>query len=284
MQLKHIEEKFFKTLMILSLVLVVGLLLSVVMAVLIKGLPSLSWTMISQSPVGGFYMGKGGGVLNAILGSLYLAAASTFLAFVVGLPVVIYINIYKKANSKFTSFVRLSLDVLWGVPSIVFGAFGFTVMVFLGLKTSLLAGVITLAIMILPVIIRAMDEIFKTIPTGMLDASFALGATRWETSIKIAVKQALPGITTAILLAFGRAIGDAASVIFTAGYTDRIPYSVLKPVGSLPLSIFFQLSAPVVEVQNRAYASAVILTIIILIISILSRILYSRYDKHRVNG
>lgn len=284
MNFKHTEEKIFKTLMVISLIFVVGLLVSVVFAVLFKGLPSLSWSMVSQSPIGGYYMGKGGGVLNAILGSIYLAASSTFAAFLIGLPVVIYMNIYKKRNSKFTSFIRLSMDVLWGVPSIVFGAFGFTVMVFFGLKTSLLAGAITLTIMILPVLIRAMDEIFKTIPVGMLDASFALGATRWETSIKIAVKQALPGITTAILLAFGRAIGDAASMIFTAGYTDRVPYSVLKPVGSLPLSIFFQLSAPVQEVQNRAYASAVILTVIILIISILSRILYSKYDKHRVNG
>lgn len=281
---KYSEEKFFKFLMIFSLIFVVSLLISVIIAVLIKGLPSLSWQMISQSPVGGYYMGKGGGVLNAILGSIYLASISTFFSLIIGLPVVLYMNIYKKGNSKFSSFIRLSMDVLWGVPSIVFGAFGFTVMVFLGLKTSLLAGAITLTIMILPVIIRAMDEIFKTIPQGMLDASFALGATRWETSIKIAVKQALPGITTAVLLSFGRAIGDAASVIFTAGYTDRIPYSALKPVASLPLSIFFQLSAPVQEVQNRAYASAVILTIIILIISIISRILYSKYDKHRVNG
>lgn len=282
MSTKHIEEIIFKSLMIISLIFVIGLLLSVVLAVLIKGLPSLSWEMVSQGPIGGYYMGKEGGVLNAILGSVYLASGATILAFIISLPVVLYINVYRKANSKYSSFIRLAMDVLWGVPSIVYGAFGFSIMIFFGIKTSLLAGISILTLLIIPIAMRAMDEGFKMIPTGMIDASLALGATRWETSFKVVVRQALPAITTALLLSFGRAIGDAASVIFTAGYTDRLPSSIMKPVGSLPLSIFFQLAAPIKEVQDRAYASAVILTLIILIISILSRYLYSKYDKNRI--
>lgn len=282
MSAKHIEEQIFKALMIISLIFVIGLLSSVVLAVLVKGLPSLSWEMVSQVPVGGYYMGKGGGVLNAILGSVYLAAGATFLAFIISLPVVLYINVYRKPNSKYSSFIRLAMDVLWGVPSIVYGAFGFSIMIFFGIKTSLLAGIVILTLLLIPIAMRAMDEAFKMIPTGLIDASLALGATRWETSFKVVVRQALPAITTALLLSFGRAIGDAASVIFTAGYTDRLPSSLMKPVGSLPLSIFFQLGAPIKEVQDRAYASAVILTLIILLVSILSRYLYAKYDKNRI--
>jgi len=279
---KHAEERFFKFLMLLSISFVLFLLISVIFAVIYRGLPSLSIEMLTEAPKGGYYMGKGGGVLNAIIGSLYLAGGATLLSFFVSLPVVLFLNIYLKQDSKFAGFIRLAMDVMWGVPSIVYGAFAFSFMIFIGMKTSLLAGIVILAILILPVIIRAMDEIMKLVPLGLIEASLSLGATRWETAFKIVVRQALPGITTAILLAFGRAIGDAASVIFTAGYTDRIPSSLMKPAASLPLAIFFQLGAPIKEVQNRAYASAVILTLIILLVSIASRILYKKYDKNRI--
>jgi phosphate transport system permease protein len=280
--LKHLEEKFFKFLMYVSTAFIVGLLCSVILAVIYRGFTSLSWEMISSVPKGGYYLGKEGGVLNAIVGSLYLSIGATIIAMAMSLPLVLYLNLYLKHNSKFAASVRLSLDLLWGVPSIVYGAFGFTLMVIIGLKTSLLAGIITLAIMILPIIARAMDEIMRNIPVGLVEASYSLGATRWETSFKVVVKQTLPAITTAMLLGFGRAIGDAASVIFTSGYTDRIPTSIMKPAASLPLSIFFQLGAPIAEVQNRAYAAAVILTVIILIISIVSRLLYRKYAKNQV--
>ena len=258
------------------------MLVSVLIAIFYKGLPSLTLEMLIQAPKGGYYMGKSGGILNAILGSVYLSFGSTLLATVIGLPVVLYLNVYLKPKSKLVYYTRLLLDLLWGVPSIVYGAFGFTVMIFIGLKTSLLAGVLVLAIMILPIIIRAMDEIIKNIPSGLIEASFSLGSTKWETAFKVILKQTLPGIITAILIGFGRAIGDAASVIFTAGYTDRLPYSIMKPVASLPLSIFFQLSAPIPEVQNRAYASVVVLTLFILLISIISRILYNKFDKNTI--
>jgi len=115
-----------------------------------------------------------------------------------------------------------------------------------------------------------------------LEASYALGTTRFETALKVVVRQTLPGIVTAILIAFGRGIGDAASVILTAGFTDNIPYSLFRPAATLPLAIFFQLGTPFPEVQQRAYAAALILTVVILIISIVSRILTRRFTKHIV--
>ncbi len=118
------------------------------------------------------------------------------------------------------------------------------------------------------------------VPRDLEQASYALGSTRLETALKVVTRQMLPGIVTAILLAFGRGIGDAASVLFTAGFTDHIPTSLFQPVASLPLAVFFQLGTPFPEVQQRAYASALILTIIVLLISLGSRWLSNRLGRN----
>lgn len=279
---RKLEENFFEFLMILSTCAVGGSLVFILVTIFVKGLPALNLDMLIKTPKGGYYLGKKGGILNAILGSIVLGIGATFLALVVSLPIAFYLNLYLKKNSKFALLVRFFLDVLWGIPSIVYGAFGFTVMVLLGLKASLLAGIITVALLIIPVMARSMDEVLKMIPLELKEASFALGATKLETAIKVIFKQALPGILTAILLAFGRGIGDAASVLFTASFTDSLPYSLFKPVATLPLAIFFQLGTPFPEVQQRGYASALILTVMILLISIVTRFLSKKFTKHVV--
>ena len=195
------------------------------------------------------------------------------------LPVALYLETYAR-GSRWANGVRMALDVLWGVPSIVYGAFGFALMLALGLRASLLGGILALALLELPIMTRAMDEVIRMMPFDMEQASYALGATRLETALKVILRQMLPGITTALLLAFGRGIGDAASVLFTAGYTDRLPSSLLRPVASLPLAVFFQLGTPFPEVQQRAYASALVLTVIVLAISLGSRWLASRLGGH----
>jgi len=267
----------------IATLLIVLSLIVILASILLKGLPSMSWAMVTETPQGGYYMGKGGGVLNAIVGSLYLAGGATVIAFFLSLPVVLYLNVYRKKKSKFASFTRLCLDVLWGIPSIVYGAFAFSVMTVIGLKVSLLAGMLTVALLIIPIMIRAMDEVIRTTPQGLLDASYSLGATRFETAFKVVIKQGMPGIITAILISFGRGVGDAASVMFTAGYSDYVPESFSSPVATLPLAIFFQLSTPIHEVQQRAYASALILTIIILLISISTRFITKRYIKNKIS-
>lgn len=282
MDKRKIEENFFKALMIFSTFVVVGSLMFILVIVFLKGLPALNLDMLIKTPKGGYYLGKEGGILNAILGSLVLGIGATFLALLVSLPIVFYLNLYLKKNSRFALLVRFFLDVLWGIPSIVYGAFGFIVMVFLGLQASLLAGIITVALLILPIMTRSMDEVLKMMPFELKEASFAMGATKLETASRVIFKQALPGILTAVLIAFGRGIGDAASVLFTAGFTDYLPYSLFKPVATLPLAIFFQLGTPFPEVQQRGYASALVLTIIILFISILSRVLFKKFTKHVV--
>ena len=280
-QRRRIVEVFVKGLMFVSFVIVAACLGLILWTVITKGLPALNWAMVTQTPKGGFYMGKEGGVLNAIIGSAYLASGGTLLALLFSLPIALYLQTYLE-NSDWGRYVRLSLDVLWGIPSIVYGAFGFILMLALGMRASLLAGIIVLALIELPIMVRAMDEVIRRMPVDLEHAALALGSTKLEVALNVVSRQMLPGIITAVLLAFGRGIGDAASVLFTAGYTDRIPTSLMQPTASLPLAVFFQLSTPYPAVQQRGYASAVILTIIVLIISLSSRWISGRLNKYTV--
>jgi phosphate transport system permease protein len=280
---QKIEEKIFKVLMIIATYFILAVLAIIIYTIFAKGIKALTWEILTQVPKGGYYYGKSGGILNAILGSLCLAFGATLLAFLIGLPVALYINVFLVRWKKVVAFIRFLLDLVWGIPSIVYGAFGFTMMIYLGLQTSLLAGIITVTLFILPIMIRSMDEILRTVPNGLMEASYSLGSNKSETAFKIFTRQTVSGIITAIHLSFGRAIGDAASVLFTAGYTDHLPNSLLEPVATLPLSIFFQLSSPVPAVQDRAYASALVLTLIILIVSLFSRGLGKRYHKTKIN-
>ena len=223
-------------------------------------------------------MGKAGGILNAIVGSLDLAGGATVIAIVISVPAALYLNEYA-SRSRFAAFTRNSLDLLWSVPSIIYGVFGFIIMIYLGIGTSLLGGIIALTLLELPIMIRAMDEVLRAVPQKLKEASYSLGATKLETAMNTVLKQALPGLTMAVLLAIGRAIGDAASVLFTAGYTDNLPTSLFQPVASLPLAVFFQLGTPFPEVQQRAYASGFILLAMILSLSIGSRLLTRRFGR-----
>lgn len=170
--------------------------------------------MVSQLPSGGFYLGGKGGFLNAIVGSLYIVGGSTLLGLLISLPVVFYMNVYLKPNSKFGYVARL-------------------------------------------------------------------GATRIET-IGVVLRQIAPAIATATLLSIGKAIGDCAGVMFTAGFSDHIPHGLNQQAATLPLSVFFQLSAPQEDVQNRAYAAAVVLTIIVLILSFGGRYIMAHFSKNKV--
>ncbi|MBN2735045.1 MAG: phosphate ABC transporter permease PstA [Methanomicrobiaceae archaeon] len=281
MKRRNLEEKIFKSVMILSLTIVICSLLAVFATVIIKGAPSLSLEMITEVPKGGYYLGGGGGILNAIVGSLYLSIGAIVIAFILSLPMALYLNQYSE-RSRVPGIIRMILEVSTGIPSLIYGVFVFLIMIEVGARASLFWGIITIAVFITPILTRGMDEIMQTVPLKLKEASLALGTTRFETLIHVITRQALPGILTAVILAFGRGIGDAASVLFTAGYTDSIPTSLSDPVATLPLAIFFQLSTPIPEVQQRAYASAIILLVIVLLLSAVSRILSRRFMEYVV--
>ena len=281
MKSRKLEENIFKFLMAVSLFLVFLALAGIVLVVAMKGLSSLNLSMITQTPKGGYYLGKEGGIANAIIGSLYLVAGATILSLIVSLPVALALQ-KDYLGRRFADFTRLVLDILWGTPSIVYGAFGFVIMVYFGLRASLLGGIIVLTLLMIPIMSRAMDEAIRLVPFELKEMSYALGTTKIETTLAVVLRQAFPGLCTAVILAFGRGIGDAASILFTAGYTDEIPRSLLDPVASLPLAVFFQAGTPVPEVQARAFAAALILLFIVMIINIIARILGWRFSKNIV--
>lgn len=278
--MKFLEEKIFKIIMIGAALIILGVLVYIIGTIFIKGLPSLSLDMITKLPGGGFYLGKEGGILNAVIGSLYIILGSVVISIIFSIPLVMYINFYLPLNSFFANFIRFSLDILFGIPSIVYGAFGFALMIYLGLRASLLGGIIAVGMLIMPIMMRSLDEVARLLPRDLPDALLSLGTTKYE-MIKVILRKLMPGLVTAILLAVGRGIGDAATVLFTAGYTDNIPASLDQPAATLPLAIFFQLGSPVEEVQNRAYASAIILTIIILVLSFSARYFSSKFSKNK---
>jgi phosphate transport system permease protein len=278
---RKIEEILFKVLMIISLGLVLTALAGIIFVVVMKGASALSLSMIMETPKGGYYLGKEGGIANAIVGSLYLAFGASLLSIMISLPIAFAMQ--REYTGHFTANCsRLVLDILWGMPSIVYGAFGFVVMMYFGLRSSLLGGIIVLTLLMLPIMVRAMEEVIRMVPLELKEISYSLGTTKIETTVSVVLRQAMPGVITAALLAFGRGIGDAASILFTAGYTDHIPRSLLDPVASLPLAIFFQSATPIPEVQDRAYAAALILLFIVLLVNIVSRILGWRSSRYIV--
>ena len=274
------EARVMQLIMASALVLVVSGLFLILGVIVARGIGTISWTMLTEVPKGGSYSGGGGGIANSILGSLYLAIGGTLLALLLGLPIALYLNAYA-GRSRFAGWVRLSLDVMWGIPSLLYGAFGFAIMIAVGLRASLLAGIITLAVVELPIMTRGMDEVLRLTPRDLHHGTLALGATRWEL-MGVLFRQALPGLFTATLLAFGRGIGDAAAVLFTAGYTDRIPTSLTSATASLPLTVFFQLQTPYEASKARAYAAALVLTVIVLLVSVVARIVRARVGANVV--
>jgi len=281
MKLRKLEENIFKILMLISLAIVLVSLAAILIIILVRGAAALNLNMLIQTPKGGYYLGKEGGIANAIVGSLYLAFGSTLLAGVFGLPIAFALQ-REYTGRRLAQITRLGLDILWGTPSIVYGAFGFVIMQALHMRASLLAGILVLTLLILPIMVRSLEEVVRMIPIELKESAYAMGATRIETTLAVVLRQTLPAIVMALLLSFGRGIGDAASILFTAGYTDYIPRSLLDPAASLPLAIFFQIGTPIPEVQQRAYASALILLIIVLLVSGGARLLSRRFSRYIV--
>lgn len=277
--LARLEERIMHTIMLLASLLIVAVLAAILVTIFLRGLPYLDLDLITKTPQGGFFLGGEGGILNAIVGSLLLAGGGTLLALFISLPIAFGINMYTGAG-RLASLLRMALDVLWGIPSLVYGAFGFTIMIAFGMRASLGAGILVLTLLQIPIMVRSMDEVMRMVPAELNQAAFSLGATRLEAARTVLVRQALPGLVTAVLLAFGRGIGDAASVLFTAGFSDRIPTSLASPSASLPLAVFFQLGSPFPDVRGNGYATALVLTLLILFISTLSRFLARRLSRN----
>lgn len=275
MNRRTLEERLFKILMGLSVCIVIGSLLAIFGLVIYHGASSLSIEMITQTPDPSNALG--GGILNAIVGSLLLALPATGVACLISLAVALYLQ-KEFTHAWISGFIRFTLDVLWGIPSIVYGIFCLMIMIYLGIGSSLIVGIIALTLLQIPIITRYMDEAIKMVPIGLKEGAYSLGSTKFETAFKVIRRQAFPGILAGILLGLGRGIGDAASILFTAGFSNRIPTSLFDSTAALPTMIFNMYSLP--SGQPKAFASAFILLLIVLVISTLSRILSKRFTKH----
>lgn len=279
--MRRAEEILIRALMCGALALVGLGVGSVLWSVLSRGVPVLTWEMVSETPGSGFFIGGDGGFLNAIAGSVYIVVGSAVAGLAISLPIVFYLNVFLKQGSRLAYALRLGLDVLFGIPSIVYGAFAFSVMVALGIRASLLGGITVETLLIIPIMARSMDEVARTAPRDLLEAAYSLGATRLEAA-KILARQTAPAIATATLLSVGRAMGDTAGVMFTAGFTDYVPESLTDKAATLPLAVFFQLSSPKADVQARAFAAAVVLTAIVLALSLTGRLAMRWFSKNKV--
>ncbi len=254
--------------------LTVAVLLFIIFFILRKGLPALSLEFLTKNPVD---MGKEGGIFSTIIGTLVLTALAILIATPLGVGTAIYLTEYTWENAV-TRVIRFGAECLAGIPSIIFGLFGFILFVTkLGFGWSILSGGLTLAFMILPTIIRTSEEAIKSVPAAYRQVSFSLGGTKWQTVTRVVLPAALPGIVTGIILSIGRSIGETAAVIFTAGSALRIPTSLFS--SSRTMSVHFYILAREGISMPRAYGTAAVLVIAILIVNVATYALMHRFIK-----
>lgn len=240
--------------------------------ILAHGLPHVTWTFLTQSPTS---MGREGGIFPMILGTILVAGLAVLVAAPIGVATAVYLTEYTR-EGRLTAVIRFGADCLAGVPSIIFGLFGFVFFaITLGMGLSVLSGSLTLALMVLPTIIRTSEEAIRAVPYAYREVSFGLGSTRWQTVIYVVLRSALPGISTGIVLSLGRSISETAAVMLTAGSALRLPRSLFDSSRTLALH-FYLLSREGISMPN-AYATASVLIIAILALNLLSYWLMRRF-------
>ncbi len=254
----------------------VVVLVFVIVFVLGKGLPGVTWEFLSTNPKD---MGRAGGILPTLVGTILLPLLAIAIALPLGVGTSVYLTEYTR-ETRMTRALRFGTDCLAGIPSIIFGLFGFIFFV-VGLKMGwcLLSGGLTLAIMVLPTIIRTSEEAIRAVPKSWREVSFSLGATRWETVLKVVLPNALPGIVTGVMLGIGRSIGETAAVIFTAGSALRMPISAFDSVRTM--SVHFYILAREGISTEKAYATAAVLIISVLLVNMIAYGMMHRYIARR---
>jgi phosphate transport system permease protein len=252
----------------------VFILLFIIITVLRRGLPVVSLNFLTKNPV---EMGKAGGIFSTVIGTVALTLLAILIATPLGVGSAIYLTEYTRENWV-TRLIRFGSECLAGIPSIIFGLFGFILFVTkLGLGWSLLSGGLTLAFMILPTIIRTSEEAIRSVPYTYREVSFSLGGTKWQTVTKVVIPSALPGIATGVILAVGRSIGETAAVIFTAGSSLHIPTSLFS--SSRTMAVHFYILAREGISMSNAYGTAAVLIIAILVINVVAYTLMNRFMR-----
>lgn len=257
-------------------VLTLMILVFIIVFILEKGLPVISLKFLISNPED---MGRAGGIFPTLIGTILLPLLAIIIATPLGIFTSVYLSEYTK-ETKVTKVIRFGTDCLAGIPSIIFGLFGYIFFVItLGFGWSILSGGLTLAVMILPTIIRTSEEAIKAVPKSYREVSFSLGATSWQTVKKVILPNALPGIVTGIMLSIGRSIGETAAVIFTAGSSLRIPNSLFDSTRTMAVH-FYILAREGISAEN-AYGTAATLIIAVLLVNLSAYWLMNRFIAKR---
>lgn len=263
-----------RTLVILSAVITLGVLFSLVAYILVKGVPNIRLEMFEWE-----YTTKNTSMLPAIINTLIMVVISLAVAVPVGVCSAVYMTEYARRGSKFVKLVGLTTETLSGIPSIVYGLFGFLFFsVGLSWGNTLLGGGLTLAIMVLPLIMRTSEEALKSVPDSFREGSFGLGAGKLRTIFKIVLPYATSGIVSGIILAIGRVVGETAALLFTAGSAAKVPDSLMGSGRTLAVHMYCLLSEGLY--MDSAYATAVVLIVFVVGINGLSSMAIGKAGKN----
>lgn len=272
----RLTQAFVVSLLGLATAATLVILVFVIVFILRKGLPAIDAEFLFTKPQD---MGRAGGILPTIVASVLLPLIAVAIAGPLGVSTAVYLTEYTR-ESRVTRMIRFGADCLAGIPSILFGLFGFIFFVtILHMGWSLLSGGLTLALMILPTIIRTTEEAIRAVPNSYREVSTSLGATRFRTTAKVVLPNALPGIVTGIMLGVGRSIGETAAVIFTAGSSLRMPSTIFDSARTM--SVHFYILAREGLSSEKAYGTAAVLILSVLAINLVAYGLMNRFIRKR---
>jgi phosphate transport system permease protein len=285
MRRADIHEKIMFTLMRAGAYAII-IFLAVILAFILKsGYSALSWEFITQPPLNEM---TAGGIMPAIIGTLYLIIGSAIVSVPIGVITAVYLTEYAQ-NPRIIRILRMGISNLAGVPSVVFGLFGLSLfVVFCDFGTSIIAGSLTLGILNLSVMIRSTEEALLVVPSSYREASLSLGATRWQTISRMVLPNALPGILTGFMLSLGRAAGETAPIMFTAAayFTPDLPSSIFSEVMALPNHIYIMATAGqhIQQTRHLQYGTVIILIALVLLLNMGGLVIRSRYrNRMKVN-
>jgi len=279
---KKFTQNVFYALLLLTSLIVVLFVIGIIIYLIVKGGSALTWEFLTQKPSGGM---KEGGISTVIIGTLYLVMGTLIFSLPIGILSAVYLHEYARKN-RLTRIIRLSIVNMAGVPSVVFGLFGLGFFViFLNFGRSILAGSLTLAFLILPTIITSTEEALKSVPDTYRHASLALGATKWQTIIKIVLPQAMPGIITGAVLGLGRAAGETAPILFTAAafYQPNLPKSAFSQVMALPYHLYVMVTQVADAPDEKKWGTALVLLLIVLFFASIATAIRTRARLRRKN-
>jgi phosphate transport system permease protein len=264
-------QKIAQSLIWLAAISVLAVLAAIILYILYKGLPFISWNFLTEIPRN---MGREGGISSAIAGTFLVSAVAIILAVPFGIGTAFYLAEYTRGGAV-TRIIRFSAESLAAIPSIVYGLFGYIFFVIhLNLKVSVLAGGLTLAVMILPTIIRTSEEAILAVPRSYRETSFSLGGTKWQTIRKAVLPSALQGIANGVILSLGRCVAETAAVILTAGSALHMASSIFSQTRTMAVH-FYILAIEGISMDN-AYATAALLILLIFFINVVANMVVNR--------